>query len=133
MLSFLLYSPGHCTHLTKRLLLKAESPSRMFAPGCGEKAANVRQILEILLWTVIVIVTFLALWEIHSNIYAVGKNKMGANGTCDLYEAGSWARLRGYKNNLKTSAIKQIIEHALLLRKIRIGCKFGSTAYVISP
>lgn len=128
MLSFLLYSPGHCTHLTKGLLLKAESPSRMFAPGCGEKAANVRQILEIQLWTVIVILTLLTLREIHSNICAVGKNKMGANGTYDLYEAGSWARLRGCKNNLKTSAIKQITEHALLLRKIRIGCRFRSTA-----
>ena len=36
------------------------------------------------------------------------------------------------KNKLRTSAVKQITEQILLLRKMRIGCGFGKHGLIIT-
>ena len=42
------------------------------------------------------------------------------------------SKAKKMEKNLKTSAIKQIREHVLLLRKIRIGCGFGKHGLIIA-
>lgn len=136
MLSFLLkYSLGHCTHLTKGLLLKAESPSRMFAPGWGGR----RQLMLDKSWK---FSSGQRSWYWHFLVYGrfiltymLWEKQKEASETCDLYEEGSWARPRRCKSKLRTSAInaiKQITGQVLLLRKMRIGCGLGKHDLIIT-